>query len=91
MSYDFSESELDALDAYVKRGVMPPPFMHRVLQNDLIGAVAYATKHEEAFLAEFVISINLRLPNDIWGSPEKVLRHWEKFNKHEGEDDGSQD
>lgn len=91
MSYDFSESELDAIEAWKERGQLPTGFLWYVINNDLIGAVAYANTAQENFLADLVMSINLRLPGDCWGSPAKVDAWHRKFNHSTGEDDGSQD
>lgn len=91
MSYDFSESELEEIEAWKERGQIPSTFLWHVLNNDLIGAVAYADTVQENFLAQYVMAVNLRLPPICWGTPAKCEAHWRRFNKSEGEDDGSQD
>lgn len=91
MSYDFSESELDALEAWKERGQLPTGFLWYVINNDLIGAVAYANTPQENFFADCIMSINLRLPRECWGSPEKVAAWHRKFNHSIGEDDGHTD
>lgn len=90
-AYVLSESELDELKAWEKQGVQPSEFLWRIICNDLIGAVAYATPAQESFLAEIVLAVNGLLPPDSWGLQLRAIAWRNKFNYAVEEDDGHAD
>lgn len=68
------ESLRDGLMAYCAEGREPGGFMRAVLENDLAGAVFRADLKNQRTIVQFVNFLNGRVPNDCWGSKEKVSR-----------------
>lgn len=90
-NYEFTAGERHEIDAWVKLGVQPREFLWRIINNDLIGAVAYASTEQEMMLADIVLQFNGLVPPDCWGLKERAIAWRNKFNYSEGEDDGHAD
>lgn len=67
--------KLSGLQAYEERGELPGPFLTAVLRNDLIGAITNASGDDLKNIHEWVRFILNHLPDEIWGTPEKVKLH----------------
>ena len=65
----------EAIDLYVKEGIMPGDFGYAVLTNNLIGCFMYADSINLAHLGEIVSYMWWEVPYCCWGSDEKV-RKW---------------
>lgn len=74
---------MEALDRWVKHGLMPGSFLTAVLSNDLMGAMALADDDNRAALYETVAWLRDAAPNMCWGSPDKV-KAWAVYRRAHG-------
>jgi len=64
---------------YVKYGTPPGSFTRAVLSNDFINAAIKADDTNRQILPEIARYVYNTLPEDSWGSHEKVVKHLLKF------------
>ena len=67
------------LQQYIEHGKLDNSFLKFVLQNDLINAVLESTSDDRESLEDLVRCIYFEVPNDLWGSPDRVHRHSTDF------------
>ena len=70
--YNIPEHTKGALERYVNQRFFPGSFLTAVLTNNLIGAICYADRENEAALRDIVAFAYNRLPQECCGSEDKV-------------------
>lgn len=65
----------EAIDRWVTHGIPAGHFVMAVLANDLHGAISRADERSLAALHSIVAYVYNEIPNNAWGSPDK-LRAW---------------
>lgn len=56
-------THVKALERFLEHGIHPGDFMFRVLENNLVGAVAHADDYSKQHLCDLVMFINSHLPS----------------------------
>jgi len=67
----------DSITQWVKNGIEPGDFLHAVLTNNLVGAVARADNTNINLLPNYIRFFNNETPMDCWGSVDLYLA-WAK-------------
>jgi hypothetical protein len=60
------------INRYVMNGIEPGSFLKAVLENNLVGAVDRADGTNKYKLVEYADLLYNVLPNQCWGSPQRV-------------------
>lgn len=79
VTYEISDSVVDALDRYVKEGIPTGDFLYAVLSNNLMESFGRADDQNRASLFEICSFVYNELPAGCHGSPEKVREWLESF------------
>lgn len=66
---------LESLERYEKEHVPTGGFLRAVLSNDLAEAALRADEYNRQILQQLIVYIHNEMPQECWGSPEKV-RAW---------------
>jgi hypothetical protein len=67
-----SDTVISSLNRYVKDRIMPGSFLRAVLCNQLYAAVTLADQENLASLKEIVHYVYNELPEESWGSADRV-------------------
>lgn len=63
------------IDAYKNLKLAPGGFLSSILKNDLVGAVLKADSDSKNIISDITTYCWNNLPDNIWGSSEKVEKH----------------
>ena len=63
---------VEGMRLYVEQGIRPGTFLSAVLKNDLYHALSYADDDNIKVLKQYAEFLCWELPEDAWGSKEKV-------------------
>lgn len=72
MSSFLPEHNLEGINLYIHKGILPGSFLQAVLRNDLQDACARADDINRRYLWNIVAWLYNHAPANCWGSPEKV-------------------
>lgn len=70
-----------ALRHYVNDGLEPGGFLKSVLENDLVSAIFRADVNNYSNIKAICRFVQWELPQEAWGSPEKVAQWLQKFRR----------
>ncbi len=74
-----SPNTIDTINSYVTKGLPAGGFVTAVLENNLLQAFARADDMNTAHMREIVTYCYNEIPSGCWGSPDKVLKHYQTF------------
>jgi hypothetical protein len=84
MSVTAIDHLIPGIQRYVDMHIETGAFLRAVLENDLRGASARGADMETCrALSELVVYLELNVPEQCWGSPEKV-KAWLDFDHQQG-------
>ncbi len=75
----------EAMERYIKHGIIPGDFLQAVIANDLFLAVGRADKENERLIPAYVVYFYNKAPDDCHGSKEIMIAYSAKKQKEREE------